>query len=395
LVNTDFHAAELSNADLTDADVRGANFHRDDFAGGSGITPAQLYSTASYQARDLTGIVLQGNDLTGVNFAGQNLGNGRFESAKLDGADLSRANLASARFDAATLTGANLSHANLTNASFNFYYYNLAGADFSGADARGASFQNDDPFRSATTANFIRADGHIAGLDLMSGASLTVRNYHGNPATSPPTGARSVVVDQHLQMDSTGALRLVLDADPWDSTISFAPGVAVALGGTLDLSFAGGVRLASQWHRTIRLFDWRGVSASGTFNVRSPYLWDLSELYTGGEVTLAAFSGDANADGIVDFEDLVALAQHYNVSDGLRRWSDGDFTSDGNVDFNDLVVLAQNYGAGGAGAAGAVPPPGATAAFATDWAAALPEPSAGGLIGIGAAVLGVLRPRRR
>ena len=36
-------------------------------------------------------------------------------------------------------------------------------------------------------------------------------------------------------MDATGTLRLVFDADPWDSTISFAPGIPVARGGTLEL----------------------------------------------------------------------------------------------------------------------------------------------------------------
>jgi hypothetical protein len=51
--------------------------------------------------------------------------------------------------------------------------------------------------------------------------------------------------------------------------------------------------------------------------------------------------GDANHDASVDFNDLVALAQHYNtpaVSPAL-----GDFNYDGNVDFNDLVILAQHY----------------------------------------------------
>jgi probable HAF family extracellular repeat protein len=53
-------------------------------------------------------------------------------------------------------------------------------------------------------------------------------------------------------------------------------------------------------------------------------------------------AGDANADGSVDFNDLVALAQNYNTS-GSLDWEHGDFTGDGNVDFNDLVALAQNY----------------------------------------------------
>ena len=52
--------------------------HRGRSAGGdfcTGITAAQLYSTASYQAHDLTGIGLDGNNLAGVNLAGQNLTN--------------------------------------------------------------------------------------------------------------------------------------------------------------------------------------------------------------------------------------------------------------------------------------------------------------------------------
>jgi hypothetical protein len=53
-------------------------------------------------------------------------------------------------------------------------------------------------------------------------------------------------------------------------------------------------------------------------------------------------AGDANRDRIVDFADLVALAQNYNVPDG-KTWADGDFTGDGAVDFNDLVILAQRY----------------------------------------------------
>jgi hypothetical protein len=57
----------------------------------------------------------------------------------------------------------------------------------------------------------------------------------------------------------------------------------------------------------------------------------------------SGYPADANHDGSIDFNDLVKLAQNYNISDGNRTWEQGDFTGDGNVDFNDLVVLAQNY----------------------------------------------------
>src|SRR6185295_921911 len=74
LSSADFTRAYVNGADFSDAEVRGANFYRDD-NGGSGLTLAQLYSTASYQAHNLTGIKLWGNNLSGGNLAGQNLTN--------------------------------------------------------------------------------------------------------------------------------------------------------------------------------------------------------------------------------------------------------------------------------------------------------------------------------
>ena len=58
--------------------MRGANF------GFSALRLAQLYSTASYQAHDLTGISLVGINLAGVNLAGQNLTNASFYSRHAD-----------------------------------------------------------------------------------------------------------------------------------------------------------------------------------------------------------------------------------------------------------------------------------------------------------------------
>jgi hypothetical protein len=81
---------------------------------------------------------------------------------------------------------------------------------------------------------------------------------------------------------------MVFEADAWDSTVSFAPDILVSLGGTLELTFADGVDLADQIGRTIDLFDWSGVSPIGSFVISTPYLWNLSSLYTTGEITLIA-----------------------------------------------------------------------------------------------------------
>ncbi|HUU23101.1 MAG TPA: S8 family serine peptidase [Phycisphaerae bacterium] len=54
-------------------------------------------------------------------------------------------------------------------------------------------------------------------------------------------------------------------------------------------------------------------------------------------------AGDANLDGIVGIADLVALAEHYGLTDTV--WFDGDFNADGLVGVADLVALADHYGA--------------------------------------------------
>jgi uncharacterized protein YjbI with pentapeptide repeats len=350
LTNVNFQFATLTDANFTDADVRGASFYD---TTSRGFTPEQLYSTASYRAHDLTGIGFWYNDLSGWNFAGQNLTDASFHGDTLTDADFTGAevrgayfgvgrrcdatscfqvggielaqlystasyeahnlrginlsynnlaggnfagqNLANAGFGAANLTGANFREANLTNTGFGAFvpvgcnlfagecrwqYATLTDADLTAADARGAFFPYNDlsHLSGAATVNLIWPDGHIKGLDLDAGRRLVVRDHDHVPIT----------IDQHLTMGPGGTLRIVFEANDWGSTISFAPGMPVALGGTLELTFADAVNLTSQVGRTLKIFDWTGVTPTGAFNISSPHRWDLSNLYTTGEVTLTA-----------------------------------------------------------------------------------------------------------
>jgi uncharacterized protein YjbI with pentapeptide repeats len=67
LSGADLTYASLSGADLTNAQVAGAKFAR------TILSQQQLYSTASYRAKDLHGIALDYDNLNGWSFAGQNL----------------------------------------------------------------------------------------------------------------------------------------------------------------------------------------------------------------------------------------------------------------------------------------------------------------------------------
>jgi uncharacterized protein YjbI with pentapeptide repeats len=247
--------ATLINADLTGAIAKGASLRN---ATSNGFTKEQLYSTASYRSGDLAGVRLHDNDLGGWSFAGQNLADATFDRSK------------------------------------------LLNADFSGADARGAHDLN---LAEAVARNTILPDGRIAGLVLAAGERLLVRNDDGLPPDVPqqppsfsnvfdlwlgPRQPIPVTIHDQLSMSEGSVLQLVLDADPWNSVISFEPGIPIQLGGALELTFADDVSVATQVGRTLRIFDWTGIAPRGQFAICSPYVWDVSNLYTTGEVTLVA-----------------------------------------------------------------------------------------------------------
>ncbi len=348
------NSSTLTNADLTGALVSGASFGGTTFRG---FTQAQLASTVSYQAKDLSGIGLGSNNLSGWDFHGQNLTNASLDGSTLTNSDLSDANLTNAALGGSTLLNADMSGANLTNAylgysrlanvklsgavvsgagfynttsygftqaqlastssyqardlsgvgleyndlsGWNFHGQNLTStslggstlinADLSEADTRGA--QGID-LTDAIVHNTIQPDGTIAALELAGDARLVVRDDDGVPDPAPtwwlsPRPPIGITIEDQMSMSDEGALRLLFESDPWDSLISFEPGISVQLGGMLELTFAEDVDVATQIGRTIRIFDWTGVAPTGTFVIASPYDWDTSELYTTGEISLTA-----------------------------------------------------------------------------------------------------------
>lgn len=99
----------------------------------------------------------------------------------------------------------------------------------------------------------------------------------------------------------------------------------------------------------------------------------------GASPAMGILTGDANRDGHVRFDDLLALAQHYN--DTHATWEQGDFNGDGKVNFDDVLALAQHYG-------DSLYPPTPVGGLAS-----VPEPLATSPLLFGG--LGLMRTRRR
>lgn len=93
------------------------------------------------------------------------------------------------------------------------------------------------------------------------------------------------------------------------------------------------------------------------------------------------YIGDTDLDGKVVFADFVNMNNNWqrtNLTDGTRvGWRDGDFNGDGRVDFTDFVAQNNNWQRMNTAAAAA---------------AAVPEPSAFALVGVG--LLGFVLRRR-
>jgi hypothetical protein len=84
------------------------------------------------------------------------------------------------------------------------------------------------------------------------------------------------------------------------------------------------------------------VDAFGEYTFRLTV--DDGQAVTADDVrVILAATGDANFDGVVDFDDAWTLLSHYSVS-GEQTWQQGDFNGDGLVDAADAAELQSNMG---------------------------------------------------
>jgi hypothetical protein len=208
-----------------------------------------------------------------------------------------------------------------------------------------------------------------AGVIDLNGQNLTVGALSGNGfvTNSVPAAATLAVTGDLQPGPGIGTLTLAGSA-PNSVAVALGPAsrttieLAGALPGTLHdrLSINGPIALDGELHLALspgyspaldQFFDVvTSSSTSGHFSkitgiVVPNSALRLATLYLPDRVRIvAALPGDANLDHVVDFKDLVKIAQDYNHPN--QTWITGDFNGDGAVDFFDLVQFAQNYNAG-------------------------------------------------
>jgi glucose/arabinose dehydrogenase len=98
---------------------------------------------------------------------------------------------------------------------------------------------------------------------------------------------------------------------------------------------------------TVADFTPAGLLADGNYTatMTSSSVTDAAGNALAAAVSLPFFvlGGDANRDRMVDFADLVILAQNYNLAGKTFSQGNFDYSPDGLVEFQDLVILSQKY----------------------------------------------------
>lgn len=180
----------------------------------------------------------------------------------------------------------------------------------------------------------ISATQHLAALDIQAGGSVVVA-----------PGGDKVVVASLLSVNSAGGAvldlednALVLDYD--QAGASPAPAVRDLLASGYNVGLWNGPGIASSLAAASPNMGIAWIEAS---ELLGPDGGVFAGQAVDGTALLLRYApgGDVWPDGVVNFADLLVVAQNYGA--GGMRWAQGDLDYDGVVNFADLLRLAQNY----------------------------------------------------
>ena len=348
LTGTDLTDAQfgsnLTGANLTNAIITGTQFTApsDGWAGSlasSGFAPEQLYSTLSYQEKDLRDTSYSG-DLTEWNFTHQNLSGARFVGANLSDADLSFANLSGALFEWVDLADTDLSGANLDGARFIHHPgVDLSGADLSGADMTDVYISvRDIDGANLSNARLVNTFIDVYDLESLDGkvnlAGANLKNSHLDYL-------ETVILEFSSDTVYNQWTLLPANIDPVAAGLTFEASPV----GDFD---ANDVVDKQDFEMLVRFLDdgfwqWEDQWRDRMFDLNEDRTVDQHDMQMWITDVKRAVPGDANFDGEFNSTDFVEVFKIGKYESGEPAgWTEGDWNFDERFDSGDFVVAFQD-----------------------------------------------------
>jgi hypothetical protein len=242
----------------------------------------------------------------------------------------------------------------------------VGGGEFIGYDSPGIFTQTGGANTLPGGSSLLLAyNSGSTGTYTLSGGTANVSGsaYIGG-GFSAAGGAGTLTVSNTGQLTVAGTLQIYggsqVNINGGQSTVGglvIASGGIVNINGPLLINYGAGNPSPAATVRSYLISGynndkWNGLGINSTNAAANPGLYAVG--YADGNAdggTSAAANqilikqtlvGDANLDGIVNFPDLLVVAQNYGKTG--QDWAHGDFNYDGIVNFPDLLLVAQNYG---------------------------------------------------
>ena len=265
--------------------------------------------------------------------------------------------------------------------------------------AGGLTLSAADPYAGPTVVSAgtltVAAAGSLTGTPSVTVAAGATFNAAGAITSTPAvtvngtaTFAGSPVTLSSLTIGSAGHVAAAATAGPSVRSVLVAGSLSVAAGGVLDLSDNDAVVRNANVAAVTGLLG-TGVTSSaaianlaqtttlGVIQAPAATTFDGIAVTPTDVLVKYTYYGDANLDGKVDGADYARIDAGFASGGTLTGWYNGDFNYDGKVDASDYTLIDNAFDV----QAGSFSP-NTVMAVATDEVAAVPEPTAIGLLGV-------------